>query len=123
VLLQNIKIRVAFCHPTPFGNVAIDRVFNFVSCYRLLGFDRIFLRYGTVDCCPTPTAAEGVAREQLAPAENRCPYATLTERRDDDAEGRYHAQGVRPKSVRVAKGIRGGSTTGSWSETSTSTCT
>jgi hypothetical protein len=42
-------IRVAICHPTLFvtedGTFRLDRIFGFVSYYRLLGFDHVFLWY------------------------------------------------------------------------------
>ena len=35
----------AVCHPTLYGKISLPRVFTFVSYYRLLGFDHIFLWY------------------------------------------------------------------------------
>jgi hypothetical protein len=61
-------ITTAICHRTLHGNLNMQKVFNFVSYYRLLGFDHIFFWY-------RPDIAQRPRFDEL----KALPYVTLTE--------------------------------------------
>jgi hypothetical protein len=61
-------ITTAICHRTLHGNINMQKVFSFVSSYRLLGFDHIFFWY-------RPHIALSPRFDEL----KALPYVTLTE--------------------------------------------
>jgi hypothetical protein len=65
------NISTAICHRTLHGNISIQKIFNFVSYYRLLGFDHIFFWY-------RPDIAQIPLFDKL----KALPYVTLTEYTD-----------------------------------------
>jgi hypothetical protein len=74
------EISTAICHRTLHGNLNMDKVFSFVSYYRLLGFDHIFFWY-------RPGIAELPRFDEL----QALPYVTLTEY---TGQGVHHGQTV-----------------------------
>jgi hypothetical protein len=61
-------ITTAICHRTLHGNLDMQKIFNFVSYYRLLGFDHVFFWY-------RPNIAQRPQFDEL----KALPYVTLTE--------------------------------------------
>jgi hypothetical protein len=61
-------ITTAICHRTLYGNLNIEKVFSFVSYYRLLGFDHIFFWH-------RPAIAQRPRFNEL----KALPYVTLTQ--------------------------------------------
>jgi hypothetical protein len=80
------NITTAICHRTLFGNFNMRKIFNWVSYYRLLGFDHIFMWY-------RPEIAQLPYFDEL----EALPYVTLTEytgpanRRNDGQADVEHA--------------------------------
>jgi Glycosyl transferase family 2 len=75
------NLKVAVCHPTMFGDIVLDTHFAWVSYYRLLGFDHIFLWYeGNISKLPR--------FDELA----ALPYVTLTLRNNSGSKEVYHGQ-------------------------------
>jgi hypothetical protein len=68
--IQSIQtnITTAVCHRTLHGNISMQKLFNFVSYYRLLGFDHIFFWY-----------RPEIAHRPLFDKLKALPYVTLTE--------------------------------------------
>lgn len=77
----------AVCHPTIHGNVtSMDRFFGFVSYYRLLGFDHVFMWYLKESISTTPEVWHDFNR--LA----NLSYVTMTEFENDDNNTKYYGQ-------------------------------
>ncbi|KAL7559556.1 hypothetical protein ACA910_009957 [Epithemia clementina (nom. ined.)] len=77
------RLRMAVCHPTIHGNLSsLEQFLIFVSYYRLLGFDHVFLWY-------LPHIAHVPGFDPLA----SLPYVTLTEYHHSDYDY-YHGQYV-----------------------------
>jgi len=74
----------AVCHPTLYGKISLPRVFSFVSYYRLLGFDHIFLWYHNSVVQHANHTSRG-DWEQL----QSLPYLTLTEFHPRQVAERY----------------------------------
>jgi hypothetical protein len=66
------NMTAAVCHKTIYGDISLEKVLSFVSYYRLLGFDRIFLWYEPEMRDGKRTSAQFKQLEAL-------PYVTLTE--------------------------------------------
>jgi hypothetical protein len=78
-LAHGSNITAAVCHRPLFGNVTLNRMFPFVSYYRLMGFDHVFLWY-------QPHVAGTPRFEELA----ALPYVTMTEYAGDAPEFGQH---------------------------------
>jgi Glycosyltransferase family 92 len=77
-------LKVAVCHPTMFGDLLLDTHFAWVSYYRLLGFDHIFLWY-----------EENISKLPRFDELAALPYVTLTLHNYSDTTGIkevYHGQ-------------------------------
>jgi len=93
---ENRNIKAAVCHPTLYGNVSMHRVCGYVSYYRLLGFDHVFLWYES----SVLRQPGGVSADELAKLES-LPYVTATlNDRSPDEKNKYRDQGVVMKLCR-----------------------
>jgi hypothetical protein len=77
---QTHPLKVAVCHPTMFGDLSLDTHFAWVSYYRLLGFDHIFLWY-----------EDNVSKQPRFDQLEALPYVTLTPHNGGSNEV-YHGQ-------------------------------
>ena len=88
---DTFNITAAVCHPTIHGNItSMERFFAFVSYYRLLGFDHVFMWYLKDSVTTSSTVWEDFNR--LA----NLSYVTMTEFVDGGRNVKYYGQSEVP---------------------------